>query len=316
MVKPSLPSNNRGIALIMVLWVLTLLSVMALEFAYAMRTEVDICGNYKDELKGYFLARAGVERASLEIVRYVKAQGKPLGESQLILWNPDGSHHKVAMKDGEFVVAIEDEAGKIDRNGASEDDLRNLFTELGVSAEVTAVLVDSILDWRDKDDVNRLNGAENEYYRALPVPYDCKDGDFDAVEEIVLVRGVTPDIYGKLEDRVTMYAKGRINVNTASPESLKSVVMDDTLAKSLLEERKDKPFSQEALNLALGAHPAVNRLGTTSSYYFTIKSTGRVAGSNMSRSVKAVVYVDNAGGYRVRVEKWMDRWKGFEDVHA
>ena len=62
------------------------------------------------------------------------------------------------------------------------------------------------MDWRDKDNLHRLNGAEDDYYLSLPQPYKCKNGDFTSIEELLLVRGVTPEIfYGGLKDMVAVY---------------------------------------------------------------------------------------------------------------
>ena len=51
------------------------------------------------------------------------------------------------------------------------------------------------MDWRDPDDFYRLNGAENDYYHSLSEPYECKNGDLDTIEELLLVRGVTTELY-------------------------------------------------------------------------------------------------------------------------
>jgi general secretion pathway protein K len=57
-----------------------------------------------------------------------------------------------------------------------------------------------------QDNAHRLNGAEDDYYRSLPEPYECRDGDFESVEELLLVRGVTREIFfDGLRDRVTVF---------------------------------------------------------------------------------------------------------------
>ena len=76
------------------------------------------------------------------------------------------------------------------------------------------IIVDSILDWKDADDLHRLNGAESDYYLSLPNPYRAKDANFDTLEELLLVRGVTPEIlYGGGE------TKGIIQYLTLRPDS-------------------------------------------------------------------------------------------------
>ena len=77
---------------------------------------------------------------------------------------------------------------------ADEETLRRIFTNLGVEEPSKAILVDSIMDWRDPDDLHRLNGAENDYYMGQSPPYRCKNGPLDSLEELLLVRGVTPEL--------------------------------------------------------------------------------------------------------------------------
>jgi general secretion pathway protein K len=69
------------------------------------------------------------------------------------------------------------------------------LTNLGVEGEARDIIVDSILDWRDADDFYRIHGAENDYYQSLKEPYRCKNGNFDSIEELLLVRGITPALF-------------------------------------------------------------------------------------------------------------------------
>src|SRR5207247_1078297 len=55
-------------------------------------------------------------------------------------------------------------------------------------------IANSILDWMDPDDEPRSNGAENDYYQTLPNPYRAKNGPLDTIEELLLVKGVTPQL--------------------------------------------------------------------------------------------------------------------------
>lgn len=59
---------------------------------------------------------------------------------------------------------------------------------------MTIDVADAILDWLDEDEEARAYGAELEYYSTLPTPYAPKNGPIDSVEELLLVRGVTPQL--------------------------------------------------------------------------------------------------------------------------
>ncbi len=207
------PLGQAGIALFLVLWVLTLLSVIVGEFCHAMRGEVNTVRNFKEETEAYYIAQAGVFRAIEELVRKhvfpkppeektIKAEE----EIPVDVWRVNVDIPAVKFGQGSFEVRLDNESGKVDLNAANPAMLRMLLNHFELEEQEKDVIVDSILDWRDEDDLHRLNGAEDDYYLGLPKPYPCKDGDFDAVEELLLVRGVTAEVFlGGLKELVTVF---------------------------------------------------------------------------------------------------------------
>src|SRR5262249_36256334 len=101
-------------------------------------------------------------------------------------------------------VEINDEGGKLDLNASSPQVLERLLQNLGMKFEEAHALVAAIEDWRDADSDTRLGGAEDSYYTLLPQPYHAANQDFRSVEELLLVRGVTPEMF-----------YGRYSVNAA-----------------------------------------------------------------------------------------------------
>ena len=202
--------SQSGIVLFLVLWVLMLLSVIAGEFCRTMRTEVNVTRNFKEGTQAYYIAVAGLNRAIAEIIRNdvvpVKAESAESEEEEAIKWRINTDIPAVPFGQGQFEVKIENESGKININKAQRGLLKMMLDGFDLEESDKDVIVDSILDWRDKDDLHRLNGAEGDYYLSLPEPYKCKNGDFDLVEELLLVKGVTPEIfYGGLRDMTTVY---------------------------------------------------------------------------------------------------------------
>ena len=66
---------------------------------------------------------------------------------------------------------------------------------------MTDEIAAAIIDWIDQDD-NTESGAETDYYATLDPPYAAKNGPFDTIEELLLVKGVTPEIlYGEDANR-------------------------------------------------------------------------------------------------------------------
>lgn len=221
--------NQRGIALLTVLWVITVLMVIVFSFSFMARTETLSTLSFKEGIENKFLAEAGVERGILELYFRKENLTKVLIED-LAVWKVDGSLYSGQVGDGHYAVRIIDESGKLDINFAPELLLRNLLGNLGLEGTALDTIVDSIMDWKDKDDLHRLNGAESDYYLSLPNPYKAKNGNFESLEELLLVKGVTREIlYGSgkqkgLIDLLTVHGRtGKVNINAAPKEILLSI---------------------------------------------------------------------------------------------
>ncbi len=209
---------ERGIALMLVLWVLTLLSIMVFEFCYTMRIEATITKNFKEGERSYFIAQAGINRAIIEIVKTKSAVKKFKGSKESMVkdeekyvdeeeegseeWKPREEPYTFPFQGGECEVKIGDEGSKINLNWIAKKakSNRKLLTDIlenscGLEGEERDVIVDSIIDWVDKDHNHLINGAEDEYYESLEDPYESRDGNFVVTEELLLVRGVTEEIY-------------------------------------------------------------------------------------------------------------------------
>jgi general secretion pathway protein K len=326
--------SENGIVLFLVLWVLTLLSVIVGEFCYAMRTEVNITRNFKEETQSYYIAMAGVNMAIAELIRNEAMSQKARypdseEEEEEIRWRVNTDIPAIYFGDGQFEVKIGNESGKVNINKADRRLLRMIVNGFDLEDSDKDVIVDSIMDWRDKNSLHRVNGAEDDYYRSLPEPYECKDDDFDCVEELLLVRGVTAEIfYGGLRDMVTVYQGKRsiskraghrtkradlnkININAASSSMLRSLPqMTDDLVQDIIEYRKENDFKSLTELLPI-VGPDVYRaiapyITLQTSPYFTIKSEGTVEGGQTYQGVQAMVEINTRLKKGYRMIQWVD----------
>ena len=190
--------REEGIALVIVLWVVTLLSLIAGSFIYAMRTDVQIVSNSMSITQGQAIADAGVHRALLELYKPIQVADR---------WNPNGEVHEFDFKGAKLRITIMDESGKIDINGATEGLLRNMFISKGVPEEEANTLVDAINDWKDPDSLKRLRGAEEPEYKAAGLTYKPANAPFQAQEELRLVLGMTAARYKLVENIITVYSR-------------------------------------------------------------------------------------------------------------
>ena len=328
---------EKGIALFLVLWVLTLLSVIVGEFCYSMRTEVNITRNFKDQTEAYYIALAGLNRAIGELIRNTvippKIQEDVLPgeeketEAEAPRWRINTDIPPVSFGNGQFKVTIGNESGKVNINQANRDMLIMLLKGFDLDPQEQDVIADSILDWRDPNKLHRVNGAEDDYYQSLPEPYECKDGDFDTVEELLMVRGVTPEIfYGGLKDMVTAHrlgksprktrgprgGSGKISINAASKEMLLTLpLMTEDLVQEIVNYRKESDFVSlvdVASLVGPGAYQAiVPFIGLEISTYYTVVSEGRLEGSRIRRGVEVFVEINKGLKKGYRVIQWRDR---------
>jgi general secretion pathway protein K len=308
----SILSQQRGIALLMVLWVLTILMVIVFSFSYLARTETFSSRAFKEGWENKFLAEAGIERAIMELF-YRKQSPQNLEEEEQESWRIDGTEQVGDLGGGHYRVRLVDEAGKIDLNLAPEVILRNLINSLNLPGEdkdlLVNTIVDSILDWRDPDDFHRLQGAESDYYQSLPHPYKAKNGNFDTVEELILVKGVTSEIlYGNdqkpgLVDFLTVQAKtNKINLNAASKSLLMALPgMTPEIAEAVAAYRQDKEIQslQEIAGLLGEAQAQLAPYVTvTAGNTFTIESRGYKKNSQAGYGIQAKIALEGNNRYR------------------
>jgi general secretion pathway protein K len=300
--------SQRGIALLTVLWVLTVLMVIVFSFSYMARTETLSTLAFKEGMEKRFLAEAGVERGILELFYQKRMQNsaiKDLVEGGEV-WKTDGTPFSGQLGDGTYTVRIFDESGKININSLPdnllEQLLRNLVGNLGFEGTALDTIVDSILDWRDKDDLHRLHGAESDYYQSLPNPYKAKNGNFDTLEELLLVKGVTRELlYGVgkkkgLFDFLTVHGIiYKINVNAAPKEVLMAIPgMSAEVADALIAFRQTQEIQQKDLAPLLGTgQPQILLFAdTSSSNIFSIESSGYREKPQSGYAIRTTVTLD------------------------
>lgn len=119
--------------------------------------------------------------------------------NRALRWSIDGRPHNFRFAGTDLTIVVEDERGKLPLNKLADEQVRALFEELGASGRTLDIQTDALLDWLDDDDETRPNGAEIDYYRTLRlVP---RNGEMRSVEELMLVRGITPEVLLKLRGK-------------------------------------------------------------------------------------------------------------------
>jgi general secretion pathway protein K len=314
-----LKTNQKGIALMIVLWVLVLLMALATEFAFSMKMEVNTTRNYKEDTESYYLAKAGLNLALAELFKnasfhsihseYGWITGNPVKVS-----NPntdslpeDGieafdivNRTDIKLGNGTFTYKITDENGKISINSATKKMLNQLLAYSGVKEKIDQdTISDSILDWIDSDKNHRINGAEDDYYRTQRPPYYAKNRKLENLSELLKVRGVTEEIfygskggngeYKGIAQFLTVYKFPWANPNTTSAEVL-NIIYPPERVDEILNNRNSKGYHSNSL-----------------SNFFRVTSTGKVQGSSTEHTLE-VVYEKTGSGKNTKmvIHYWND----------
>jgi general secretion pathway protein K len=322
----------------MVLWVVAVLSVIVLEFCFAMRTEINITKNYKEELESYAMAEGGVQRAILELIYKqdprVQQLRKPSNFEETPPekreWVTDGRPYLLSYDRGVCEIRVMSEAGKVNINLVSEQMIQKILENLGVDLETRGIIADSIMDWRDPDDFYRVNGAENDYYQSLKEPYFCKNGPLSSIEEMLLIRGITPDLfYGKkgkgeeeakeqrtgLKDIFSIYSPmQQIDINSATTAVLRTTLgISPEMARKIVEVREEKAFEHQGdlLQRVPELAPLIGQIGPLITYktttpYYTIESRAKNNEGGSKRGIKVIVKIAPAEKQNYKMIQWVD----------
>lgn len=247
-------NKRSGIMLLVVLWMLLILSVLAVCLGRNTNIELILTKHAIAQAKAKYYAFAAIEFSKDQIqldvqdvqtstfdnLYYCAVPNNPdvLFES-LFKRNKIGSgyfsvqyeiHDQLEVKPEQYYGLV-DEDRKINLNSLKLNTSRVLKEFLvlkGLDNEIANTVAYSAVDWIDPDTekISEVYGAEDDHYLSLDQPYHCKNLPFDSKEEILLLRGMTAEIFGKIKDRITVFPKhGRflVNFDTASEDVLKAL---------------------------------------------------------------------------------------------
>ena len=318
--------GEKGVALIVVLWIFIFLFVVAFDFSTSAREEGAAAHRFNDETIGYYLAVAGFERGLYDFLNQQGGAAAPQQNQKTDLF--DGGWREENVGAGLSRVRLMDESGKININRVNEETLRRIFTNLGIDDVRRDILVDSIMDWRDPDDLHRTNGAENDYYASLSPPYTAKNGLLDGIEDLLWIRGMTNALfYGYAEDRTQPPGEetrkvalrdiftvdspiDRVNLRTTSAEVIHALTgIPLEKCRRFVEERKklsEKTLGDLLPLLGIGAGDAALQMFIfTNPSVVAVEAEGQLADSRVPRRVKGIVRLGGAQGFELL--RWLDR---------
>jgi general secretion pathway protein K len=231
--------SEEGIALIAVLWMLTLLSIIAAALSLETRSSTRIARNMADNAAARAAAYAGIQRAVLDLE---DSTGAPTDARK---FRADGTVYAWRFANSTVHISVQDEGSKIGLNEAPEALLAALFASVGVDPGKAQSLADAIADYRDSDDLRRPDGAEEAEYQAAGLAWGPKNAPFQTIEELQQVLGMTPKIYGRVAPDLTIYFVPA-KVPAAADERLAKILRQAGLNSASLVNSRGLIFSIRA----------------------------------------------------------------------
>ncbi len=289
--------NQRGVAFIIVIWVMVVLTVLLSGFVVVARTEAMQSRFLLDSAQARYAAEAGISRASWELRNI----------DPLTMWVPDGRQYDFEFEGAQVTVEVQDESGKIDINAAGLDTLTRMFVAVGVEQVQADKLAAAVIDWRDVDDLLTLNGAEDPDYESEGLEYGAADAPFTTIGELQQVLGMNYELYAKLQNDITIYGGvDRPNAAFASMLGLQTIGdIDPVLAQQLLDMRRQLRPGDPAAGSALmpDGSPLLAQGGTGT---YTLRSKATMANGTWTL-VDATIRLGGAPGARAySILRWRE----------
>ena len=245
--------KETGSVLIIALWGIVLLALFASSLAGGVRQKMVVFQRLEAKNQLRQIAEAGIKKAMAQIRDHSREE--PFNIKSL--WNRDFlPFENVVIGRGNFSVfsrsskkwVVSDESQKVNINRSDVGTLKRLFQLRGHLGEEPAErLAYAIIDYRDSDDDLSAyfgNGSEEETYSSAGLPYKPKNRDFELISELLLVKEMDRDLYYQIQDDITVYGSGKININTAPSELLLLFDLDPQLVQKIDVLRNGKDGSE------------------------------------------------------------------------
>lgn len=300
-------ASEKGLALIVTLFITAILVTVITELVYTIHIHSMTTESFRDNQRASILAIGGVELA--------KGILSEMSKDKEYTYYTFEEPRRFFFDNGTALrLRIEDEAAKLNlnsifyMNGQTNSENLAVYSRLLEIAGLKKNLAHTIGDWIDANNEPRVEGAETYDYYSLQIkPYVAKGNHLDSLEELLLIKGYSPNVYRKIASFLTIYTDGRININTAPKEVLMALSSDvtDDLAERLIKYRNKYIFKNTA---QIRNVPGFETIGfglqgkiTVKSHVYRIFSMATV--ENGSKEVEAVIDISNT----TKIPYWRER---------
>jgi len=194
-------SPSSGSILVALLWSVAILSLVVVSVLHTSRIDLMAQKNYGDRIQAHYLALAGIEKAKALLYQNAHDRSRNGKNHTGELYNAPDQFRDIAFGRGKFrvirrgredegggiIYGVSDEESRLNVNYATLDELTNID-------QMNTYIAGAIMDWRGSGDSPATNGANADYYMSLQPPYQPRNGPFETIRELLMVRDVTRDL--------------------------------------------------------------------------------------------------------------------------
>ncbi len=321
-------AQSCGFVLIFALWVLGLLTFLAVSVALGVRQKTLMAEKLEDQNRMFYLQEAVLKQVKSYIHKEMdQHQFNYTADLKSRIHNNSNFFGRVSFGADNATVSytlfeqgraleqfgVVDEERKINLNTTNVIVVQRLIEQvLDIKPEETLLLAQSILDWRQQGQAQADGFFSDDYYGNLKHSYFKKDANYELLEELLLIKWMTRTKYEKLLPYLTVYGEGKVNINTASGVVLYALGLDHAVVDKVLIARRGKDgaeatgddlFFVKTFDVAsdvasvvklepqeFRAIDALNLQGvlTTNSYYFYCAMQSRLSRSGWTRNAQAI----------------------------
>lgn len=294
--------DERGMALLITIMTLSLLTAVTIQYHKVTWHKFIVSDNFKRGIQLKAITESGV---NIALASLANDQDENNSDALTDPWAKlDQENFNLLFPAGTLELAVQDLSGRLQinsivdtKNSGISDQLRTILENLLTSGDYpieeeaeAEEIVDALVDWIDENDIESDHGAETSYYQSLDPPYSAKNGPVDNIDELLLVRGITPELFFGTENTpglknvLTVYGDdGKININTIDPVLLKNMnlLITEDLAEQFDEYRREdgnsESFNKSDWYKDIGWPGDIElntEILTTESFYFQITASG------------------------------------------
>ena len=241
--------SSCGSIAILSLWVIMILAFLAVGLGQSVRQKIAV----REHLFAKSEVRTTGESAVKKLISDIQESPMHLGDVATgNEWYAGllGKPQSIGIGEGLGSLTIRDENSKINLNRADAYVLANLFYFIAsLDTNKANELANAVVDFRDKDDFvtgEFGGGSEKGTYQQAGLNYGPKNSDFELIEELLLVKGMTKEIYSLVRNYITIYGNGRVNINTCQKETLAVLGLLPELAEKIVSVREGQGLKTRA----------------------------------------------------------------------